>query len=160
MASRTLEHPEIQKLAQFGVAAAQVEPFDVLFLPENLMNVSRRQDLLDSEDSIDLAKRLKEEGIACATSYDLTPEAAIVQRGGGDLWLGTIWIMRPEAVNRTANVLSRKLKSWLRRNDGRGMVHLQVRIRGETGVAEFGYVGDGLTLRSLLRGLQAGEKRM
>ena len=123
------------------------------------MSASRRQDLLDSQDTIDLAKRLKDEGISCATSYDLAPEAAVVQRGGDDLWLGILWVLRPAAGKTLANVLTRKLKSWSRRNDGRGMVHVSLRIRGESSVAEIGYAGDGSTLQRLLHGLQAGEKR-
>jgi hypothetical protein len=149
------EHPEIQRLLQLGVAEELIERFAALCLPENLLAASRREDLLDSQDSVDLAKRLKAAGVLCGTSYDLTPEAATVQRRGGDLWLGTVWILDPQATGLIAEVIIRKLSGWLERTMSRkARVHLRLRLRANREVAEIGYSGGGRTLIRIMDGLR------
>jgi hypothetical protein len=151
-----IEHPELAKLRQFGIAPEQLNQYHVLCLSENLLAAGRQEDLLDSQDSIDLAKRLREFGMTCATSLDLTPQAATVQRRGGDLWLGIVWLYHPAGASTLAKALAEKLKSWLDRNKGRKerwKVHLRLRIRWVQDVSELAYVGDGETLLRLLDGL-------
>jgi len=154
------EHPELAKLRQFGVADEQRERFAVLCLPENILAAAVREDLLDSQDAVDLAKRLREASVSCATSYDLTPEAATVQRLGGDIWLGIVWVLQPEAMPKLAGVIKRKLKPCLERTDGRKVrVHLSLRIRNGQEVAEVEYAGDAPTLIHLTEGWSASEKK-
>jgi hypothetical protein len=150
------EHPELQKLRHFGVTEEQLDQFQVLSLPENLLAAARAEDLLDAQDGIDLVKRLKEAGVVCATSLDLTPAAATVRRRGGDLWLGILWIHQSNVAPLFAKTLQQKLKSWSDRNSLRKenwKVHLRLRIRQAQDIAELAYVGDGQTLSHLLNGL-------
>jgi hypothetical protein len=155
-----LEHPEIQRLLQFGVTKEQIEQFRVLCLPENLLAAADTQDLLDSQDAVDLAKRLREAGVRCANSLDLTPEAGSIQRRGLDLWLGTVWILDRRVNGVFAKVLIRKLKGWMQRTNGKkARVHLRLRICRGGDAAEIGYHGDGRTLIRFLEGLGRGNEK-
>jgi hypothetical protein len=157
----TLEqHPELQRLLEFGVAAEQMERFAVLCLPENLPAAGRREDLLDSQDAVDLAKRIRAAGISCANSFDLTPEAATVHRRGADLWLGVVWVLDGKAAGTVAAVIIRKLKGWTERTISRkGKVHLSLRVRNGREVSEIEYRGSAGTLVRILEGLRgSGEK--
>jgi hypothetical protein len=107
-----MDHPELQKLRQFGVTEEQIESFQVLCLPENLLAAASGRDLLDSQDAVDLAKRLKEAGVSCGTSLELAPDAATLQRTGDDLWLGIVWLLQPSVGPALVKTMSRKLKSW------------------------------------------------
>jgi hypothetical protein len=109
---------------------------------------------------VDLAKRLRAAGISCATSLDLTPEAATIQRRGDDLWLGIVWVLDPKAVGAAAQAIIRKLRSWMERTmDRKAGVHLCLRVRTGREVSEIGYSGCGRTLICMLEGLSsAGEK--
>ncbi|HUB24361.1 MAG TPA: hypothetical protein VL992_02950 [Tepidisphaeraceae bacterium] len=150
------EHSELQKLRHFGVTPEQLEQFQILSLPENLLTASRVEDLLDAQDGIDLVKRLKEAGISCACSLDLTPAAATVRRRGGDLWLGIVWIQQSNVAAVFAKTLQQKLKSWAERNSlrkERWKVHLRLRIRQAQEISELAYTGDSETLSHLLNGL-------
>jgi hypothetical protein len=153
-----MDHPELQKLRQFGVTEEQIDSFKVLCLPENLLAAARPQDLLDSQDAADLAKRLREAGISCGTSLELAPEAATLQRTGGDLWLGIVWVLQPAVAPALVKTMSRKLKSWMERIHSSGKVHVRLRIRHGSDIAEIGYAGDGKTLSSLLEGLKSQWK--
>ena len=160
MSGIPLEHPEIQRLGQFGASKERIEPFRVLCLPENLLTAARAEDLLDSQDAIDLAKRLREAKVSCATSLDLTPEAGCLQRRGADLWLGTVWILNRKILPIFAKVTIRKLKGWQQRTDGKkARVHLRLRICRGGDAAEIGYNGDGRTLIRLLEGLGRGNEK-
>jgi len=140
------------------VEDAAIEQFQVLCLPENLLSAFRAEDLLDSQDAVDLAKRLREGGISCATSLELTPAAGTLQRRGGDLWLGIVWLLQPSAAAGFVKILSRKLKSDSMRNKGRWKVHIRLRIQQADGTAEISYAGDGQTLCNLLEGLKSVGK--
>jgi hypothetical protein len=152
------EHPELAKLRTFGVADEQIEPFQVLCLPENLTTANRKEELRDAYDAISLAKRLKDSGVSCATSYDLTPEAGIVQRRGTDLWLGTVWVLQDAALPMLANAMSDLLGSWTRRTGAKGKAHVRLRFRGDDDVSEIHYSGDGHTLSRMLAGLKSSAK--
>jgi hypothetical protein len=160
VANIPLDHPELHQLRQFGVTSEHLAPFHILCLPENLLTAAKAEDLLDSQDCIDLAKRLKESRISCATSLDLTPAAGCLQRRGHDLWLGTIWILNRRALPAFSKILIRKLKGWMQRTTSKkAAVHLRLRICRSGNAADISYNGDGRTLIRLLEGLGKGNEK-
>lgn len=80
----------------------------VLLLPENIDN-AEVVDLYDADDSIELAKHLKSQGLACKTAYDLGARPKVKDRRGIDIWLGVVWVLEYFAAPTVAGVLA----SWL-----------------------------------------------
>ena len=72
-----------------GINKKKIESFDILCLPENY----GESELVDSSETLDLYKALKEAGFLCANSYDLELDSKIIERRGNDIWLGQIFII-------------------------------------------------------------------
>lgn len=157
------EHPELRALRNFGVSDATIESFEVLCLPENVTDASSQEQLIDAGDAADFAKLLKEANIRCATSYDLTPEAKIIDRRGADIWLGIIWflgcIALPLCLNVLANMLVSRSTAPTKQTKvtRQQRVHVKLRIRRANDVDELDYSGDAKTLRQLLLALKAPD---
>jgi hypothetical protein len=62
---------ELAKLKELGISESQIDELQIVFLPENVFTFRDRSELHDAGDSLALAKALKQEGVRCATAYDL-----------------------------------------------------------------------------------------
>jgi hypothetical protein len=145
-----LKHPEMLALRKFCIKDANINKFQILCLPENLTSAARRVELVDAGNTIDLVKKLKEAGIPCGASYDLTPEAKTITRRGNDVWLGTVWILSYIALPFFLDVLANMVTSRKQ-----SKVHVNLRIRRDSEVVQIDYSGDGKTLSQVLNGFQS-----
>ena len=62
--------------------------------------------MTDTADTATLVKLLREAGVRCAASTDLKLPSRVVMRRGGDLWLGSIWILEHVALPLVLSVLA------------------------------------------------------
>jgi hypothetical protein len=158
------DHPELRAVRNFGVSAGAIEDYQVLCLPENLLAASSREELVDADDAVDLAKQLREAGVATATSYELTPEAKTIERRGGDLWFGIVWVLNDVALPFFVSVLANMLTGWRTPKSGDGshndqkqpVAHIKLRIKRGENYVNIDYSGDGETLVDVLQALKRG----
>lgn len=107
-----------------GINPETLESFDVLCLPENY----GAAEMVDSSETLDLYKALKEADFSCANSYDLGLESKIITRRGGDIWLGQIYVINDVVIP----ALMAFLEHYLTNNFSIG--RRQVNLTGEAKV--------------------------
>jgi hypothetical protein len=158
------DHPELRAVRNLGVADNALEKYQVVFLPENILGASSREELVDADDSVDLAKRLREAGVETATSYELTPEAKTVERRGAELWFGIVWVLREVALPFFVSVLANMVTSWRTSRSGSGdrgklpVAHIKLRIKRGENFVNIDYSGDGETLVDVLQALKRRQE--
>lgn len=161
--SEMFEHPELLAVRNFGIAPDEIAKFQVLCLPENVRQASSRDELVDAGDALDLAKRLREAGVDTATSYELTPEAKTIERRGGDLWFGVVWVLSSVALPFFISVLANMVTGWRTskagsRTGGKAPeAHIKLRLKRGENVVNIDYSGDGETLVDVLQALKRDE---
>lgn len=158
-------HPELRAVHNLGVSDDAIHKYEVVFLPENVLSVSSREELVDADDAVDLAKGLREQGVKAATSYELTPEAKTIERRGGDLWFGIVWILSSVALPFFVSVLANMVTGWRasRTTPGQGgkepVVHIKLRVKRGENVVDIDYSGDGDTLVEVLHALKRSHDK-
>jgi len=80
-------------LSGFGVNIQVLKKYSVLLLPENIESKRDTDEFQDASGSVLMYKLLRSEGIKCANSKDIGIDSYLFERRGGDIWLGTIWIL-------------------------------------------------------------------
>jgi len=80
-------------LSHFGIQPNQLEAVDVLVLPENVLTAVDATELVDPDDSIYLAKHLKQTTVVCKTAFDLGIKPKAKHRRGGEFWFGVVWVL-------------------------------------------------------------------
>lgn len=157
-ASEMLEM-EIEKIRSLGLNPERLKDFQVLCLPENFDSVTTREDLLDTSETADLSKHLREAGLQCANSFDLGIQARVIERRGMDLWLGVLWILDnlalPVFVSVVAGLLLKRLRS---RNSKETTVHVKIRLQANNQMTNIKYDGDSDTFIKILQGIAAKRK--
>jgi len=96
---------EIEKLdtiylESLGVKEEVYNKFDIIILPENVLYKKPEEELIDSQETIEFYKYLKNNGIKVANSIDLDLKCKLIERRGGDVfWLGVIQFIQSGMVN-------------------------------------------------------------
>ncbi len=81
-----LVQPIEELLQRLKLSESAVQSVDVLVLPENLDTAKSPADFIETEDSVFLAKYLKQQGVSCKTAFDFGPPPQIKERRGADVW--------------------------------------------------------------------------
>jgi hypothetical protein len=145
---------ELSKLKELGVDDEQLNDFQVLLLPENVFTFKHRADLHEAGDSLTLAKLLRQQGVRCATTYDLGLDIPVLERRSRDQWLGTIWIRDFIAVPFVVGVLSSLVATGVSDAVLQPKVHADVYIQRGANVTKFSYTGDGKTFVEMLNAIK------
>lgn len=163
---------DLKLLSELGVRPDILSQYQILCLPENIENRAETSDLLDSEESIILSKLLKEEGVKCANSYDLSLSAKIIERRGLDLWLGSIWVLEHGVLPVLIGVLIRLLGDKLQKKSDASKqlekyeelieltttkVHANLKIIDGKVSVEVDFQGDPDTFIKVLKGISNDE---
>jgi len=157
------EHPELRALRNFGVAPDLIETYQVLCIPENVREASTRGELVDAGNALDLVKALREAGVDTAASYELTPEAKTIERRGGDLWFGIVWVLGSVALPFFISVLANMVTGWRSSKPGSATsgkaptAHIKLRLKRGENVVNIDYSGDGETLVDVLQALKRDQ---
>lgn len=148
-------------LRRLGGDPEAINRYQVVCLPENLLTVKKREDLLEAGETADVGKLLKEAGLRCALPHELGFETPVKVRKSADLWCGLIWILDNLAAPTFVGVLS----SWLTARYVTSKaerdkppvepptIHLAIGIRKFEQLSTLQYEGDAETLVQLLKGL-------
>ena len=146
--------------SRHGIDPGLARQCDLLLLPDGI--TSSTTDLVESVDSITLAKMLKSNGLKCQTMYDLGLPKKVLERRGEELWLGTVWfvcnVVLPTAISVFSNYLYEKAKGALPRTKQSGHTSLLVNVtlivqKGET-PTQLNFSGDVDLLLQILEGLK------
>ena len=98
-------------LKKLGIDRPILNNYTVLLLPENIETKKDNDEFEDTIDSLSLYKILKSEGIECANSNDLGIDSYFFERRGGDIWLGSIWIIEKLIIPSLIPIISAKYLS-------------------------------------------------
>ena len=145
---------ELAKLKELGISESQIDGLQIVFLPENVFTFRDRSELHDAGDSLALAKALKQEGVRCATAYDLGLDIPVLERRSRDRWLGTVWIRDHLAVAFLVGVLSSLVATGISDAVLKPKVHAEVYIQRDANVTKLSFHGDGETLVKMLNALK------
>lgn len=144
-------------LRNLGIDKSIITNYTVLLLPENIETKIDDDEFEDTIDSLSLYKILKSEGIECANSKDLGIESYLFDRRGGDIWLGTIWIIEILIIPFLISIISAKyLNGQKTVTDEEKLpfgvtekqAHLNLRLPNGN---QINYSGDVKTLLSILK---------
>lgn len=124
-----------------------VKDYSVLLLPENIESKKENDEFQETVDSMLLHKFLRSEGIKCANSKDIGINSYFIERRGGDLWLGTIWIVENLIAPIVVEIIVYKILKSREQKDENCQVHLDLRFPNGDRVK---YDGDIKRLCSLL----------
>lgn len=112
-----VENLHLTKLQNYDIKEGVYSGYDILILPENIFRKKADEALMDSEDSIDLYKYLKANGIKAANSKELKLDSKMKERrGGNELWLGVIYFIQQGIVSIYWSLLSRFLYDKIKVN--------------------------------------------
>lgn len=107
---------EFQQLINWGVNWKNVvEKYQILILPQNIEDYSDINshsgisELIDTDDSTYLSKRLKEKKVKCANSSDLGLTAKISSNRSIEIRLGAIWILNHACLPILIAIVSRMI---------------------------------------------------
>lgn len=161
----------LKLLNGLGVNSNTLNLYQVLCLPENIDACSEQSKLIDAGESVTLSKLLKEEGVKCANSYDLSLNAQIAERRGFDFWLGSIWILDHTAMPLLINVLGRLLGEKIQKkleaskqleaskadDLDKTRVHANLKIIDGKVSAEISFHGDADAFLKVLKGINDAQ---
>jgi len=141
-------------LNRLKIKASQIDGVDVLVLPENVFTSD--ETLFDTPESVELAKHLKKQGVACKTSFDLQVETDVLERRGLDIWLGILWILREAVAPEAMEYIRMYIRQILPRikSSEPPIVHLKIGIKRENATAELDFKGPPDSLDSVLQALK------
>lgn len=148
---------EIEKLTKFGLSLDILNEYDLVILPENFDEAESIEELYDTDDSIYLVKDLKDKNIKCASFIDLKSEIPFKERRGGDIWLGTSWVLNNLLLPLYLNILSNYIFEYIGNKKSKSVnfekqnVHLKIKIKEEKTFSKFEYDGDSETLLKILK---------
>ena len=151
---------ELKRLASLNLTPEQLQEYDVLILPENF-DSSDNGKKRDAQDAINLSKQLKEQGLACANSYDLGIEVPTIERRSHDFWFGEIFILKdiviPIVTGVIYTILAPVIQKKLVKKDSRTpteAIHTTITISKEDEFAQIDYNGDPETFLKILDALK------
>lgn len=98
-------NPLTSKLSDLGINESAVSDFQILCLPENFFE-QEEIELYDADHAVDLSKRLKQQNLKCANSYDLGIEPDIYFRKSADLYFGVVYVLEKAVIPVLVSVLS------------------------------------------------------
>jgi len=157
----------MKKFSEFGISLDLIKNYQVLCLPENFDREMNVNELIESNDTINLSKMLKQANITCGNSYDLKINPRILERRHSDRWFGLIWIRDHLVVPIVTGVVVGILVADLAKSNNslgvekRPDVHISIVIQNDDSFTNFKYDGDPETLEKLFNGLskKSQEKR-
>lgn len=163
--TKSYQPEELRKLEKLNISNEELKKYDVLILPENFESDDNEQ-IVDAQDAIQLSKWIKQEGIACANSYDLgLDETVTLERRSDDLWFGHIYILNdvviPVVVSVLANLISPLIQHKKTKVDKRkptGEVHVEMTIVKNGDIGHLKYNGDGETFVKMIESLKPNDK--
>lgn len=138
-------------LKDYGIDIKELKGYSVLLLPENIESKKEGDEFQDAPGSILLYKFLRSEGVRCANSKDMGIDSCLFEKRGGDIWLGTIWVLEncfaPLIIG---IILDRILQSRADKTEN-NQAHLDLRLPNGDHIK---YDGNVKTLYSLLHSLE------
>lgn len=148
--------------SKLGISVDALKGVDVLVLPENIESVASCDDVLDSNDSMLLAKDLRERGVSCRTAYDLGWRPKYLDRRGGDVWLGVLWLLNEVAAPSIAGFLSQWLSDRMHsqranagvEKDETTTIHLELRLQDGKRTSCIKFDGSAADLDVVMTALQ------
>ncbi len=138
-------------LKDYGIDIKVLKDYSVLLLPENIESKKEGDEFQDAPGSILLYKFLRSEGIKCANSKDMGIDSCLFERRGGDIWLGTIWILENCFFPLIINIISYKILQNHGNKTEDNQAHLDLRLPNGDHIK---YDGNVKTLYSLLHSLE------
>jgi hypothetical protein len=145
---------------QHGISVDDIKDFEVLVLPENFNSASDKESLIEASDSLNMSKIFKEEGLKCATAFDLGFDVPALERRGSDIWLGQIFILDHIALPLIINVLTIFIQNKISKKsktktniEPEGKVHLELKMHKNGNINKLSYNGDSKTLVKVLKNL-------
>lgn len=81
-----------EKLKTLGIDDAAFADAQILCLPENILRAAEGEELFETTDTHAFVKQLREAGVPVFTLIDAGIDLPLLDRRGGDKWLGTVWI--------------------------------------------------------------------
>lgn len=149
---------------QHGISVDDIKDLQVLVLPENFNNASDKESLIEASDSLNMSKILKEEGLKCATAFDLGLDVPSLERRGSDIWLGQIFILDNIALPLIINILTSFIQNKISKksktktnSEPEGKVHLELKMHKNGSINKLSYNGDSKTLVKVLKNLKDGD---
>lgn len=110
-------------LINMGVDPIKLNDYQILCLPENFRR-DYTDNLFDADLSCKLSKKLKQNGVRCANSYDLGIDSKIAVRQNNDVYLGLIWILDKIAVPILITIICDWFKE--KRNENNGNTSIKI----------------------------------
>lgn len=115
-------------LDNYDIDIEKLKDYSVILLPENIESKKEDDKFRVAPDSISLYKILKSHGIKCANSNDLGIDSYIIERRGGDYWLGTIWILQYLVTPIVLNIISDRILKSVESKKNNNRAHLDLRF--------------------------------
>lgn len=101
----------ITELNEFS--SSKLDEFQILLIPDKYGSLEE-EFLVNTDDAISFKKELLLSGVKCADSYELDIDTRNVERRGGDIWLGQIFILDsailPIFIGLLTNYISNKFR--------------------------------------------------
>ena len=141
---------ELERLKKVGIKESSLESFQIIFLPENIFSFKRRSDLHEADDSLGVAKSLKQAGVICATAFDLGLDVPVLERRSKDRWLGTVWIRDVVVIPLFVGVLGSLVATGVTDHFVKPKVHVELYIQRGANITKLSYNGDGDSLVKML----------
>jgi hypothetical protein len=142
--------------AKLSLADDALEGVAVMVLPENF-ETSGTEDILDTMDSIDLAKFLKAQGFTCKTAYDFGLKPKVYDRRGIDIWAGVVWIVEQSIAPIIVGAVLLWLDKKSRNEKSATSVHFELRLQDGDKTAMMKFDGPASSLEKLLSGIKDGD---
>lgn len=138
-------------LSGLGVDMKELKNYSVLLLPENIESKKETDEFQDASGSVLMYKLLRAEGVKCANSKDIGIDSYLFERRGGDIWLGTIWILENLIFPIVSSIIVYKILESRGQKDENCQVHLDIRFPNGDHIK---YDGNTKKLYSLLHSLE------
>lgn len=138
-----------------GAKKEKILSYDILLLPDDIESNKSKEDIYDTNDSIELYKLLKSKGINCANSYDLNFKVNLLDRRSIDIWLGAIWILNQLMVPTALSLMMDWFK--LKKVKVSDIVHLDMKIKKGDFFTHLKYDGNSETLIQILNTLKDSD---
>jgi len=153
----------LKDLWNLGVNETLIEGKDIIILPENYKE--NKDSLFDAQDSLNISKLLKAEGIACANSFDLNLDLPTKDRKSNDVWIGQMYILNDFVVPVVVNILQSYLQPLIlqrkNRRDERAPaaeVHIDINIFKGADKTSISYNGDPEAFIKIMKALNNNDQ--